>query len=92
VFITDRLITSNVVDITARLANGTADKWEAVLHDSIYTIIDNELIVDPNFFDKDIEQQKQIIIDKAKQIADSITASKTETVDKILQIANNGSV
>lgn len=91
-FYADRFITSNVVDMTARLANGTADKWEAILHDSIYTMIDAELKTNEKFFEQDIEVQNQILVDKAKAIAAGITQGKTETVDKILNIANNQSV
>lgn len=86
VFLTDRLLTSNQVDISAKLSIGICQKWEAVLHDSIYTIIDNALIEDPKFFDKPIETQKDYIITESKRIADEI-ASSNKAIVKIEDIA-----
>jgi len=80
VFLVDRFVTSNTIDMASKLAIGTAMKWEAVLHDSIYTIIDNALIIDPKFFTKDIMAQKQYIIDEAKKITAEITAQNTALV------------
>lgn len=86
VFLVDRFVTSNTIDLTAKLANGTAMKWEAVLHDSIYTIIDNALLTDPNFFTKDIMAQKDYIIAESKKIAAEIHTANTATV-KVEDIA-----
>lgn len=86
VFATDRLVTSNTIDITARLANGTCMKWEAVLHDSIYTFIDNALVEDPNFFEKSLADQKKYLIEEAKRIEAEIKTSAT-TVLKVEDIA-----
>ena len=80
VFLVDRFVTSNTIDLTAKLANGTAMKWEAVLHDSIYTIIDNALITDPKFFTKDILAQKDYIITESKKIAAEIQTANTAIV------------
>jgi len=80
VFSVDRFVTSNTVDITAKLANGTCMKWEAILHDSVYMFIDNALIKDSDFFKQDIDKQKTYLIDEAKAISAEITTQNTATV------------
>lgn len=80
VFLVDRIITSNQIESSAKLANGTVRKWEVVLHDSIYTIIDNAVLEDTNFFSKPIQAQKDYIIAEAKKIADEIKTENTAIV------------
>lgn len=91
IFYTDRLITSNVVDISARLANGTAAKWEAILHDSIYTLIDEKVFENPNFFALPLNEQKAQLVEKAKELATQIAPEPVNTTQRILDIANNAS-
>lgn len=83
-FAADRFITSNVIEMSARLANQTAFKWEAILHDSLYTFLDNILAEDPNFFDKQLKDQIAILQEIAKSIADDLGKEAMEKVKAVL--------
>lgn len=87
VFLVDRIITANRIDTSLMLSNGTAEHWEVVLHDSIYTIIDNALIEDTDFFNKELSYQKDYIVKEAKEISARIQASKNQPIIKVEDIA-----
>lgn len=72
-FAVDRFLTLNAIEMTARLANQTAFKWESILHDSLYTFIDNVLIEDKDFFSKDFAYQKETLQNMAKEIAAALS-------------------
>lgn len=82
-FSVDRFITCNKIDMATTQAQGNCMLWEVVLHDSIYTFIDNILQTDDSFFDKPIEEQKKALIDQAKALAAEIEKSKPGGVKDI---------
>jgi hypothetical protein len=86
---TDRLLTLSNDDIALKLAKGTVDKWEEVLHTSAITFVNELIMEDPKFFDKDIKDQKTALIDKSKAVSASIKPTTTvkTTVDNILGVA-----
>ena len=65
-FFTDRLITQNMTEIAQGIAVGTIKKYEAILHSSLITFIDEATNEDKGFMDKDIAAQKEILVQKAK--------------------------
>lgn len=71
---TDRLLTMSSVDIQLSEKNGKVAKWESILHDSALTFIQELLQDDPKFFDKDIQVQKDSLIEKAKNKLTEIEA------------------
>lgn len=83
-FAVDRIITANRIEAIAMLAARTVHLWEVVLHDSLYTFIDNILVDDKDFFTKDLNVQKETLVNMAKEIAADLTPvikSVTETFD-----------
>lgn len=87
VFVVDRFITSSPTDLISKLSAGIAAKWEAVLHDSIYSFIEEILLEDDKFFEKDFKDQKAALVEKAKALTTEI-APVSNTTDNILKIAN----
>lgn len=85
VFVTDRVVMFTQTEILMGLNTGTLLKWEAILHDSIEFFITEAIKKDENFMDKDIEEQKNILIQMAKDKAAEIQPSGTED---ILALAN----
>lgn len=84
VFAVDKFVTFNTVEINTRLANGTAHKWQAILHDSIYAYLELLQIEDKDFFTKDFEYQKNALIEKAKK---EETELKETSIVKVEDIA-----
>ena len=62
----DRLFGIQDIDIQAKLSLRTAERWEAILHDSAYSFIQDAIDVDSNFLTKDFSTQKETIIAAAK--------------------------
>ena len=77
VFKVDRLVTKSDVDINAGIVIGKIAKWEAILHDSIYTFIDELIVSDSEFLMKDFAAKKTALIDLAKAKAAEISPIKT---------------
>lgn len=73
---TDRLLTLGSDDIAAKVATGVAAKWEEVLHDSSVQLIKDLQVENNDFFTQDIEDQKQQLIDKAKETIVNIDESR----------------
>lgn len=76
---TDRLLTLNNDEIAMKIARGTADKWEDVLHTSAYQLINLLVDANPNFFTQDMKVQKEQLITAAKEVAAGLTSSKPAT-------------
>lgn len=81
----DRLFVMSRDEAMAANKTGLAEKWEVVLHDSSFQFIDElideyastEVCADKDcsrgFFAIDFDEQKELLIDKAKKKADAIT-------------------
>lgn len=63
---TDRLLMNTEDEIAAKVASRTADVWEEVLHSTGLVLIQEAEFEDAGFWDKELDAQKQTIIDKAK--------------------------
>jgi hypothetical protein len=72
----DRLWSMSSKDVALSLSRGTASKWEAILHESALAFIFEIVESEESFFDKDLEQQKIILIDKAKSVETAISANQ----------------
>ena len=62
----DGLFTKDTPDIQILLTSGVVQKWQAVLHTFCYTYIEEELLKDPKFLEKDLQEIKDILIGRAK--------------------------
>lgn len=78
---TDRILTLSQDDINIKLSRGLIDKWEIVLHDSGRTFIDELLGKNEKFFEQEFDTQKEQLIARAKEVANSIV-SPTQTLQK----------
>ncbi len=87
VFYADRLVTLSNQEIATKLNTGAIAKWEDILHTSISQIIQAQIEISPLFIDKNLEQQKAIIIEQAKILEATITPKKIDTTS-ILANAN----
>lgn len=87
VFYADRLVTLSNQEIATKLASGAIAKWEDILHTSISQIIQEQIQVDESFMELDLEDQKEVIIGKAKEIEANIAPKKIDT-NSILANAN----
>lgn len=80
---TDRLFGMSQDEINMKMAKGTIAKWEDILHSSILHFINESIAENPKFLDKQIAEQKNILIDKAKEkesemnVADNFLANIT---------------
>ncbi len=88
-FYADRLICLSSTEVAQKKLSGSVANWEDILHTSIYSFIAELLVADPAFFDKDIEEQKKLVIEKAKNKDTEIAPKKMDT-NTILTNANNG--
>jgi hypothetical protein len=86
-FYTDRLICLSTTEIAQKKLSGSVANWEDILHTSIYSFIAELVNADPLFFDKDIEEQKKLVIEKAKMKDTEIAPKKMDT-NTILANAN----
>lgn len=68
VFYTDRIVSLSDVAIASKRLQGSIATWEDILHTSIYTFIAQALVEDANFFDKTIQEQSNVLIQKAKAL------------------------
>lgn len=81
----DRLAVMSSIDIAQRLSTQTIAKWEAILHDSINYFIEQAVIEDPNFWQKDFEEQEKIIVEMAKEQEKQISTPKIDPEEIIAQ-------
>ena len=72
--------------LNLKKSNGLIALWEAVLHDRIYTFIEDELRKDNNFLDKDIEVIKTTLQELAKQKATELTPVRGTAEDILNRI------
>ena len=78
---TDRLMAMDDDEVNMKKAQGIVADWEIVLHDSGLMFINELYIENPNFFEQDVEVQKEQLIQRAK---DKTVAIKPNAVDTIL--------
>lgn len=70
----DKLFGLSQDDINMKLSKGTAAKWEDILHSSALNIINEAVLEDEKFTEKDIESQVEEIISRAKAIESEISS------------------
>lgn len=87
IFAVDRLITCSNLEIAGMIARGSAHVWEDILHSSASSFLEEFLINDPNFFKLEYEEQKKALVDKAKEVEQSIKSEKSST-KSIVDMAN----
>lgn len=63
---TDRLLPFTNEEILLKLSRGTIERWEEILHSSAYTFIKELEREVEGFWNLELEQQKQFLIEKAK--------------------------
>ncbi len=71
----DRLFGLSQDEINMKLARGTIAKWEDILHSSVLNFINDSILNDEKFMDKDIEVQIEALQTMAKVKADEINAT-----------------
>lgn len=76
----DRLFGLSQDDINMKLARGTVQKWEDILHTSILTFVNDSLIIDEKFLEKDTITQTEALQLKAKTIADEIANASVTNI------------
>jgi hypothetical protein len=73
IYKTDRLITMTSNDVALNLGRGTVERYEAVLHDSALTFVQQLITEQPEFFDvTPFDEQQRQLIDIAKERATEI--------------------
>lgn len=82
----DRLFGIQAIDIQAKLATRTAERWEVILHDSAYSFIQDAIDQDEDFLNKDFAAQKETIINAAK--AKAAEMEPATNAQSILEEAN----
>lgn len=87
--ITDRLLTLSSLEIANKKLSHAIANWQDILHTCIYSFIE-ELAIDPKFFEKDITEQRKILIKMAKDMDAEINPSAMN-VDAILADVNGES-
>jgi hypothetical protein len=86
-FYADRLICLTSLEISGKKLSGAVANWEDILHTSIYTFIAEATIADSKFFEKTLDEQKAILVEKAKTKDSEINPVKLNP-DTILANAN----
>lgn len=72
IYNTDRLLPFTNDDIVLKQSKGTIQKWEAILHDSSLTFVDELVKENEDFFGLPFEKQKEMLINKAKSVVNAI--------------------
>lgn len=62
----DRLLTLSGTDIQTRSAQGQAQAWEVILHDSAVQIINELIAIDPTFLSKPLDEKVAAVVAAAK--------------------------
>lgn len=78
IFKVDRLWPFTPIEITQKVLGGICSKWEAILHDSIATFIDELEAEKENFWELDFQEQKTLLVDKAKAKEMEIAPARVE--------------
>lgn len=81
VFYTDRLVMLSDQDVMQMVSAGLASKTEAVIHFSIYTLIEQAIAADPDFILMEIKEQADVIRGLAAAIVGGLGG---QTVDEML--------
>lgn len=71
----DRVFGLSQDEINMKLARGTIAKWEDILHSSILNFINESILADDKFMEKDLEAQIEVLQGIAKTKADEINKS-----------------
>lgn len=79
VLYTDRLATLSSAEIAIKASTGAIAKWEDILHTSITSMIDEAIIINPNFLELEIEEQKKILFEMAKAKEKEVVPVKIDT-------------
>ena len=92
IYNTDRLLPFTNDDILLKQSKGLVQKWEIILHDSALTFVDELKKEVEGFFDLSLDEQKQMLIDKAKKVVDNIEGKVISTqmnvVSNIMQTSS----
>lgn len=92
---TDRLFGMSQDEINIKMAKGTIAKWEDILHSSILLFINESIDEDANFLSKDLQVQKDILINKAETKENEISSNPVNdlinsiTPDNLGGVSNN---
>lgn len=84
--VVDPFITLDDISLNLKKSNGLVALWEAVLHDRVYTFIQEELILNPSFLEQDINVIRAKLEEKAKSKAAELTPTRGTAVDLLGQI------
>jgi len=85
---TDRLLTESNDSIALKIARGTVDKWEEVLHTSAIVFVQELIQENPAFLTLDLIAQKEALIAKAKAATEAIKSPAPATGGIANLIAN----
>jgi len=69
----DRIFALTQDEINMKMAKGTVDKWEDILHSSVLNFISDAIAADDKFLDKEVPEQIKVVQDMAKAKAAEIT-------------------
>lgn len=83
---TDRLWAASSKEVALSLSRGTASRWEAILHESALAFIFELSEENEGFFDLEIEKQKELLIEKAKQAETEINTQQEQNLPNPLNI------
>jgi hypothetical protein len=78
IFKVDRLWLFTPIEITQKVLGGICAKWEAILHDSIATFIDELESEQNDFWGLDFAAQRDLLVAKAKQKEKDITPERID--------------
>lgn len=71
----DRLLSMSSDEANIKETKGTVERWEIILHDSAINLVEQLLMEDDKFFDKDLSEQIAMLQQKAKDLAASIVTT-----------------
>lgn len=74
----DRLWGMTSEDINNKLARGLVAKWEDILHNSVILFITEAINEDAEFLNKELEYQKEYLINKAKEVESEIAVKPVD--------------
>lgn len=65
----DRLLVLSDSEVEVKLSKGTAEKWESILHDSIFVFLEQLQREEKTFLKMDLGKQITLVQNKAKEVA-----------------------
>ena len=77
----DRLFTMSDDAISIKANTGSIEPWEDVLHTSILYIIRDLMEEDDEFLQKEFEEQKEALIERAKELTPSVTPTTPPIIE-----------